>query len=85
MDEKPIQDHEHLYPVLNIFAARCSSEIEHMDVEVQLKIKTQELKKSNRVMKEFVSITSHDLQEPLRKIVLFGSLLNEKDPAWNKN
>jgi signal transduction histidine kinase len=81
MDEKPIEDHEHFHSVLNIFAARCSSEIERMNAEVQLKIRTQELEKSNRIMKEFVSIASHDLQEPLRKIVLFGSLLNEEDPS----
>ena len=66
MDEKPIEDFDHYHSILNIFAARCSSEIERMDAEAQLKLKTRELEKSHLAMKDFVSIASHDLQEPVR-------------------
>ena len=81
MDEKPIEDFDHYHSILNIFAARCSSEIERMDAEAQLKLKTRELEKSHLAMKDFVSIASHDLQEPVRKIAIFGSRLIEKEDS----
>jgi signal transduction histidine kinase len=83
MDETPIEDHDHYHSILNIFAARCSSEIERMDAEAQLKLKTQELEKSNLAMKEFMFIASHDLQEPVRKVLIFGSRLAEKNHGLN--
>jgi light-regulated signal transduction histidine kinase (bacteriophytochrome) len=36
------------------------------------------LERSNRDLEDFASITSHDLQEPLRKIRTFGDRLNRK-------
>jgi len=42
--------------------------------------RTQELKKSNELLEEFVGVTSHDLQEPLRKIILFSDRLKTKIP-----
>ena len=81
MDEKPIEDFDHYRSILNIFTARCSSEIERMDAEAQLKLKTRELEKSHLAMKDFVSIASHDLQEPVRKIAIFGSRLIEKEDS----
>ncbi len=77
MDDKPIPHYDHYHSILKIFAARCASELERMDIEARLKRKTQELEKSNLAMEDFVSIASHDLQEPLRKIVTFGSRLTE--------
>ncbi len=37
-----------------------------------------ELERSNKELDEFASIASHDLQEPLRKIVTFGDFLKNK-------
>ncbi len=37
-----------------------------------------ELAKSNRDLQLFASVASHDLQEPLRKIQIFGTLLRDK-------
>jgi two-component system, LuxR family, sensor kinase FixL len=40
--------------------------------------RTKELENSNILLKEFVGASSHDLQEPLRKIILFGDRLRTK-------
>lgn len=37
-----------------------------------------ELEKSNQALKSFVSIASHDLQAPLRKIISFSSFLESE-------
>lgn len=39
-----------------------------------------ELESSNQDLQEFALVASHDLQEPLRKIMAFGSRLKEEDP-----
>lgn len=36
----------------------------------------RELERSNEALDEFASVASHDLQEPVRKIISFGDLLN---------
>jgi two-component system, LuxR family, sensor kinase FixL len=43
-----------------------------------IKRKSMELEKSNQALKDFVSIASHDLQAPLRKIVSFTSRLENE-------
>ena len=45
---------------------------------VQSEISRSELEQSNRELENFAYITSHDLQEPLRKIMAFGERLNHK-------
>lgn len=44
----------------------------------QLKIANEELKRSNKELQDFAYIASHDLQEPLRKILAFGDRLKHK-------
>jgi len=39
------------------------------------------LQKSNEELQSFASVASHDLQEPLRKILSFGNLLNARHAA----
>ena len=56
------------------------------ELEVLVRVKSQlsivklirELKRSNRDLKEFTFIASHDLKEPLRKVINFGDFLKEK-------
>ncbi len=45
------------------------------DIEEQ-KQNEYQLKRSNKELEEFAFIASHDLQEPLRKIVMFSRILN---------
>ena len=46
--------------------------------EKQLRYKIEELNRSNQDLEQFAYIASHDLQEPLRKIMAFGERLSSK-------
>jgi PAS domain S-box-containing protein len=46
--------------------------------EIKLRKFTDQLERSNRELQDFAYVASHDLQEPLRKIVVFGERLQEK-------
>jgi PAS domain S-box-containing protein len=46
--------------------------------EWKLRQFTAQLERSNRELQDFAYVASHDLQEPLRKIVVFGERLKEK-------
>jgi PAS domain S-box-containing protein len=46
--------------------------------EAKLRQFTVQLERSNRDLQDFAYVASHDLQEPLRKIVVFGERLKEK-------
>jgi PAS domain S-box-containing protein len=46
--------------------------------EERLRESTAQLERSNRELQDFAYVASHDLQEPLRKIVVFGERLKEK-------
>jgi PAS domain S-box-containing protein len=46
--------------------------------EEQLKDYAERLERSNRELEQFAFMASHDLQEPLRKIEMFGDLLLER-------
>jgi len=47
--------------------------------EAKLRQFTTQLERSNRELQDFAYVASHDLQEPLRKIVVFGERLKEKN------
>ena len=46
--------------------------------EQRLRESTEQLQRSNRELQDFAYVASHDLQEPLRKIIVFGERLKEK-------
>jgi PAS domain S-box-containing protein len=46
--------------------------------EEQLRALTEELTRSNQALQDFASVASHDLQEPLRKILTFGDRLKTR-------
>ena len=49
-----------------------------MRTELELKAFTARLEMSNRELEDFAHVASHDLQEPLRKISVFGDRLKTK-------
>ncbi|MBM9502360.1 PAS domain S-box protein [Leptospira sp. 201903071] len=56
---------------------------EMQKTQVQLEALTKELKRSNADLEDFAFIASHDLQEPLRKIMAFGDRLLKKNTNTN--
>ncbi|MFQ5449374.1 MAG: response regulator [Nitrospinaceae bacterium] len=63
-----VQTHLKLYAYMNYYIRS----------EKVLKRYTEELKRSNQALNDFATIASHDLQEPLRKILVFGSRLKDR-------
>jgi signal transduction histidine kinase len=57
---------------------------QRMKVEQELKVANEFLESTNRELENFASIASHDLQEPLRKIVTFGDLLTSRIPETDE-
>lgn len=58
---------------------QLQSELEERQrTEKELKRQQQLLAQSNTDLQQFASVASHDLQEPLRKIQVFGNQLQEK-------
>jgi PAS domain S-box-containing protein len=60
----------------NIDAQKKESE----QLELKIEERTKELQKSNDELAQFAYVASHDLQEPLRKIITFIGLLNRALP-----
>lgn len=58
----------------------ASLAIENKRTEKRLKDYALELERSNCALQDFASIASHDLQEPLRKIISFSSRLQSLAP-----
>ena len=58
----------------------CLSEniTERKHAEEKLRHFAEQMERSNKELQEFASIASHDLQEPLRKIMAFGHRLRTK-------
>ena len=86
MHEKMISDPETVSSILKIVAKRTEIEMErirHEEVLEQnnkmLEEKNYTLEKMNKELQSFAYVSSHDLQEPLRKIQTFTTLISEKE------
>lgn len=55
--------------------------LQENETELQKRVaeRTAELERKNKELEEFTFVTSHDLQEPIRKIRLFTEMIREKD------
>ncbi len=85
-----INDQQEVYGVLAI--SHDSSDILAAAEEVklanaELEIKNKELERSNDSLEQFAFLSSHDLQEPLRKIQTFSDLILTRieDPSFKPN
>lgn len=52
---------------------------ERKEAEKELRMLNAKLERSNRELQDFAQVASHDLQEPMRKILAFGDRLKTKD------
>lgn len=67
--------HEHGAPVLTFFIRDISA---RKRAEAEQARYAGELERSNEELRQFAYVASHDLQEPLRKILAFGQRLSER-------
>lgn len=58
--------------------SRHKLELRVQERTAELETYMAKLKESNQALQEFVSIASHDLQEPLRKVGTFGGMLEQR-------
>jgi PAS domain S-box-containing protein len=63
---------------LNGAVAVCVDITERKLASEKLQHYSRELERSNQALQDFAFVASHDLQEPLRKIIMFGKNLDER-------
>jgi len=80
MCAEPLKDPEIAQTILKIFSQYAGSTLERKRIADTLQTSYHRLEASNEELRDFVHIASHDLQEPLRKIISFGDLLK-----WSSN
>ncbi|MHC1726693.1 MAG: ATP-binding protein [Syntrophobacteraceae bacterium] len=51
---------------------------EQREAEEETKVYMDKLEKSNQALQDFAFIASHDMREPLRKVISFGAMLKQK-------
>ncbi len=78
MHSEPIKDPEMAQMILEVFAKYAGSALERKKITDKLQRSYKNLKETNEELRDFVHIASHDLQEPLRKIISFGDLLKSR-------
>ncbi|MBC7777077.1 MAG: PAS domain-containing protein [Phycisphaerae bacterium] len=69
-------DDESSSPIVGVLLLKDVSELNKKQRELEVRL--QQLDRSNRELQEFAYVASHDLQEPLRKIMSFGQRLSRK-------
>ncbi|MES2775730.1 MAG: ATP-binding protein [Bacteroidota bacterium] len=68
-----------LYPTLQTVGMIISDLTERKKAEEEIKNKAVELERMNKELQSFAYISSHDLQEPLRKIQTFATRITQKE------
>ncbi|CAI2717203.1 sensor histidine kinase [Nitrospina watsonii] len=64
--------------LLNITNARLNEYTQHLEAKVA--DRTRELEQNNKDLQNFAAIASHDLKEPLRKIVAYSEMIEQQQP-----
>lgn len=65
--------------VIGMFTSYAELISFHLDAIEKMRLKDLEIKKKNFQLESFDFVSSHDLQEPLRKIQMFSSVILEKN------
>lgn len=81
LHQSEIYDITYIESLLKIAAKRSEMEFERLQNEKLLELKNKELERQNVELASFAYISSHDLQEPLRKIQLFASRILFREKA----
>jgi PAS domain S-box-containing protein len=76
--QKMAEDHWQIFGITTDITDLKVTELALRASEARLQQFTSQLERSNRELQDFAYVASHDLQEPLRKIVVFGERLKEK-------
>jgi K+-sensing histidine kinase KdpD len=69
---------ENIKSILKAFATRVEAEMRRIEIERKLELYANKLEQSNQDLEDFAYIASHDLKEPLRKIIIFGEMFEKK-------
>jgi two-component system CheB/CheR fusion protein len=75
---KEIPNGEYVCALLKIIARRAEFEMERIKFSKILSVNNQHLEISNRNLSQYAYVASHDLQEPLRKIMTFAKLVTDR-------
>ncbi len=78
MHGKEIPNHEYVSALLKIIAKRAEFEMERIKFSKILSVNNLQLEISNRNLAQYAYVASHDLQEPLRKIMTFAKLVTDR-------
>jgi two-component system CheB/CheR fusion protein len=78
MHEKEILNHEYISALLKIIAKRAEFEMARIKFSEILRENNLHLQTSNLNLAQYAFVASHDLQEPLRKIITFANLITER-------
>jgi light-regulated signal transduction histidine kinase (bacteriophytochrome) len=65
--------------VAELLAKNAELVLANRKKEEKLQLVASQLERNNHELQDFAYVASHDLQEPLRKIVVFGERLKEKN------
>jgi signal transduction histidine kinase len=65
-------------PLCGLAISNAQTVSERQRMAAELSKKSEELARSNADLEQFAYVASHDLQAPLRRIIEFGSMLNEE-------